>query len=436
MVKRGLLVLLVGLTGLLSSCGSKATPAASGDGGEVKVSQDPVELVFYYPFPQDWDEEKFMSTFGDPIHQKYPNITVKYIGGGGVDKLIAGGQKVDILFTSIGATPGQLMDNGLQYDISPLIKKYNANLDRFAPTLIDMQKTLADGAIYGLPVYVPPSVIYYNKDIFDKFGVPYPKDGMTWDDLYEMSKKLTRKDGDTQYLGFGSSYGHLATMNQLSLPLVDTASRKAMLNSDDGWKLWVENLVRFYKIPGYDLKSNQMSEPNERNRFFKDRIIAMFLAITALQDKKDMTDLNWDFASFPVMKERPGVGPQAYPIYFYVTTMSDHKDQAFQAVSYLTSDEFQLSQSKAGHFLTVLKDPKIRQSFGQDDPFYKNKNVKALLPDQYAPPGSVNKYNSVASGEMNSAIIRINLGEKDINTALREAEENANKKIEAAESGK
>ena len=50
---------------------------------------------------------------------------------------------------------------------------------------------------YGLPRDVQPSVMYYNKDMFDEAGVPYPDETWTWETLIENGKKLTKdKDGD------------------------------------------------------------------------------------------------------------------------------------------------------------------------------------------------------------------------------------------------
>ncbi|MFE5324171.1 ABC transporter substrate-binding protein [Paenibacillus sp. NPDC056579] len=418
---------------LLSACGGGGATTGT-DSPQPQAKRDPIELVVYHPFPQDWSEEDFMKTFGDPMKQKYPHITFKYIAGGKIQDLLTAGQKIDILYTSIGTVAAQLIENQLQYDITPQIKKFNYDLSRLEPTMVDAAKKQAGGnAIYGIPVLVPPSTIYYNKDIFDKFGVAYPKDGMTWDDLYELSKQLTRMDSGTQYYGFASSYGHLAVMNQFSMPMIDPTTRKATFDTNEKWKTFSDNLTRFYKIPGYNLQANQMSEPNERNRFFKDRNIGMFLASTALHSEKELGDMNWDLASFPFYKEMPGVGPQAYPTYFFVTSMSDYKDDAFEAISYLTTDEYQMQKSKEGKFLTVLNKKEIRQAFGQDNPMYKGKNVKALQPDKYAPSGGVDKYNATASGELNTTLKNVNLGTKDINTALREAAEKANKKIEEAE---
>lgn len=196
---------------MLTACGSggegQTNKGGEPDGSAAKTkepAQDPIELTIYYPFINDWDEQGLQQVIGEPLKKKFPHITPKFIVGGSrpgtsIIELVAAGEKIDIMFFSIGATPPTLLDPKLEYDLTPLIKKYNYDLSRLEPTTVDMARQLAKGGMYGLPAYVPPSAIYYNKDIFDKFGVPYPKDGMSWDDLEELNKKLTRKDGDMQY---------------------------------------------------------------------------------------------------------------------------------------------------------------------------------------------------------------------------------------------
>ena len=54
-----------------------------------------------------------------------------------------------------------------------------------------------DGQQYLLPKDYSPLGVYYNKAIFDQFGVPYPEDGWTWDDLLQTAQALTKDtDGD------------------------------------------------------------------------------------------------------------------------------------------------------------------------------------------------------------------------------------------------
>jgi len=436
-LKRTLLVATACLPAVLSSCGGMSTSGVSTK-DTAQQSREPAELTIFYPFPADWPPDLFEKVFTQPIQQKFPHVTVKYIPavkGSSIKELLTAGQKVDIIFTSSGATFGQLIDNGLQYDISPLIKKYNYDLSKLDPTVVDMARKLAgDKGIYGLPVFVLPSTMYYNKDIFDKFGVPYPKDGMTWDELYELSKQLSRSDGQVQYVGLGASFGHMATLNQYSLPLVDPATMTTTINKDDRWKSFVQNIIRFYQLPGVAGVSKSWSEPHERNRFVKDRTVAMFLAQTALYTEEELTNMNWDFAAYPVMADKPEIGAQAYPINFYVTSQSEHKEQAFEVISYLTSEEFQSMNVKQGRFLTALNDKTIRASFGKENPLYQGKNVKALQPQRYAPPAVPTKYNGMVG--INAGIIDMINTNKDINTMLREVAEKANKSIVDAEAAK
>jgi len=44
--------------------------------------------------------------------------------------------------------------------------------------------------LLGLPIGYTTHVVYYNKDLFDKAGVPYPKGDWTWDELLATAKKV------------------------------------------------------------------------------------------------------------------------------------------------------------------------------------------------------------------------------------------------------
>ena len=47
-------------------------------------------------------------------------------------------------------------------------------------------------SIYMLPVNYTPFIIYYSKDLFDKYNVDYPDENWTWMDLREKALALTR----------------------------------------------------------------------------------------------------------------------------------------------------------------------------------------------------------------------------------------------------
>lgn len=58
----------------------------------------------------------------------------------------------------------------------------------------------ADDKILGLPVGYTTHVVYYNKDLFDAKGIPYPTGDWTWDDFQKVAAQLT--DSSTGTTGF------------------------------------------------------------------------------------------------------------------------------------------------------------------------------------------------------------------------------------------
>ena len=71
-------------------------------------------------------------------------------------------------------------------------------LDRFGLGINDAdawpglrEQVSFDGHQYGIPLSVQARVLFYNKNIFDRFGVPYPQAPLTWREFIEIAKKVT-----------------------------------------------------------------------------------------------------------------------------------------------------------------------------------------------------------------------------------------------------
>ncbi|RKN82001.1 ABC transporter substrate-binding protein [Paenibacillus ginsengarvi] len=407
-----------------------ATPAQQAGPAELakQAAQQPAELVI--GSSSGATNEQFMRDYGTKISEKFPNYKIKYVEGS-FKTYIESGQSYDIFISSVGLTPASVLTYNLQSDISDLVQKYRFDMTGLEPSTIDIQRQLAGGGIYGLPVNTTSAALFYNKDLFDRFGVPYPKDGMTWEDQYDLAKKMTRSDEGTTYRGLTMAFQHLMFLNQLSAPHLDAKTYKAMFLENNFVRAF-ENMARFYKIPGNELPGNTFYLNNQQDPFYKDKTVAMLLTLST--GGVNFGDWNWDIAKFPVFKDKPDVGPQSYPNYFYVTSTSKQRDAAFQVLSYVASEEFQMWQAKTGT-PAVLKDKsKTASVFGVDKPLYKGKHLTAILPDKFADPTVKTLYQAAADKEVNAALGAYAAGQ-DVNTVLREAAERADKAI-AATKGK
>jgi multiple sugar transport system substrate-binding protein len=251
---------------------------------------------------------------------------------------------------------------------------------------------------------------------------------MTWDDLYELTKRVTRTVDGQKYRGLTFAFQHMMFLNQLSAPHLDPKTYKPLFTEDNFVRAF-ENMARFYRIPGNELPNNKFALSNQQDPFYKDKTVAMILTLSGT-GKTFGTNVNWDVVQVPFFKDKPDIGPQSYPNYFYITNMSKNRDAAFQVLAYVTSEEFQEWQIRTGT-PSILKDQsKIIANFGADEPVYQGKNIKSLLPAKFAAPTMKTQFQSIADTEILAALGDYAAG-KDVNTALREAAERAEKKINA-----
>ena len=79
--------------------------------------------------------------------------------------------------------------------------KAHSDFSDFAPSLFDQASF--KGNIYYIPISWNNIMINYNRDLFDKAGVAYPKEGWTWDDFRATAKALTVKDASGNVTQFG-----------------------------------------------------------------------------------------------------------------------------------------------------------------------------------------------------------------------------------------
>lgn len=428
-----LLSLLVILSIVFSGCSQKGSTASddSAQGGkEVTPKTEPFTLMFYTAQNSNYaKEENFQEEIGKYITAKFPHITVKHIHkakGSDYPEIIAAGDIPDIILESSTNVQPRIMANELHYDMSDLIKKHKFDVNRLDPVLLKVIQNWGDGKLYGLPFMGSNLILYYNKDVFDKFGVEYPKDGLTWDDAYDLARKVSRSENGVNYAALRYNSPLVFKYNQRSLGFTDAKADKAAVNTE-AWQQWFTNFKRFYDIPTNDISITATITGGTA---------AMDLNVTERLITLHQTNpsTNWDVTAAPVFKDAPKIGFQPNFYSMYISSQSKHKDEAFEVIAHLLSDEVQTQLSKRA-LVTPLVDKKIKTVFGQEIEWLKGKNVQAVFYNNYAPPAPIRaaglKFVDVAGVPGNTFDKMLKEG-TDINTALREADESINKTITEA----
>lgn len=410
---------LIAATVLASGC-SSSQKATTDKQGETKVSTEPVTLKIYnYGALTPEIIEKL---FVQPVKQKYPHITLEVVKLSDVPiaNIAVSGNEMDII-TGWGSLLDQFGNYKLLTDLNPYIKKYGIDLNRFDKSNLDgvrlQSDTIEKGSLMALPFGYNYYATFYNKSIFDKFGVSYPGDGMTWDQAIEIGKKLTRMDGGVQYKGLDPE-GIEKVANSLSIPYVDPVTLKAAVNTD-AWRKAFELTKRINDIPGNDFQIT--SHSGTIKRFVKDKNVAMLAAPEVLNSMND-ADFDWNIAEYPSFPERPHTSGVVQTFVLQIASNSKHKEQAMQVIQLATSDEVQTALSRSGIMLSALQSEAINKTFGADNPLLKNKHIEAILKTKPAPYVVVTRFTK-ARGILEAKYKDYAAGKKDVNTALREANE-------------
>jgi multiple sugar transport system substrate-binding protein len=432
-----LLAILITTSLTLGACGGATPSGTGGDSGPAEsaksIEDKPATLTF---LQANLSEELFNQRYGDPLRKRFPNFTIEYLPAtyANYADTIASAASIDIVFASAQGMYGNLQAYKLESDIRDLIGKYKFDLTRFPASTLTAQNPSGDGAVYGFPLNVGVLVFLYNKDLFDKFGIAYPKDSMTWDQLFELARSMTRNEGGRQYQGLSMAFEHVAGWNQKSAAYFDAQTGKSRLHQDNVKEVLL-NAARFWQIAGNEPPGNKYSLAPIRNWFLKDQTTAMYIDADGLIRMTSDALPNWDIAKMPVFPGLEEVGPAPNTNYAFIAQTSKNRDAAFQALSYLVSEEYQQWAAEHLGLLPALTNAEaLIGRFGGQIPNFTNKNVRALLFPKTAAIQNSHRHYGIAAGEMSNALNDY-LSGKDVNSALREATERVDKRVAEAMSG-
>ncbi len=125
----------------------------------------------------------------------HPNIKIvrEHIPGSSeyVSKLLTefvAGTEPDVMQLD-DASAAAFIDNNTLRDLMPYVRADYLNLSVYFPNVLNIARR--GNRLYALPADFTPMMMYYNKKYFREAGLPYPKNGWTWQDFFTDAQKLT-----------------------------------------------------------------------------------------------------------------------------------------------------------------------------------------------------------------------------------------------------
>ncbi|MBH5317418.1 extracellular solute-binding protein [Paenibacillus sp. GSMTC-2017] len=433
---------------LIAACSSGNSPSPNSGGTESskpnesgtpsastfkKLGDEPLKLTFYSSGPTFTDVE-FETMIAGPIHKKYPNVTIERITPAATTtpEEVLSTHAPDILFTSVTQ---RLIRASAYEDLRELIKRHNFDESRLKPIAYNYIKEVTKGKgdqIFALPFNVNQHILYYNKEIFDKFGVPYPTEKqLTWDEALELGKQLTRTESGVNYVGL--VVDNLTGLSKsLGLPYLNRETGQAALDSPE-WIRTFELYKQIAEIPGYVAPDGTWNWT--RDHFMKDQNIAMRTAWLAnmvgpLEELRQQgVEFNWDIAPVPNYADHLGTTREAQIHSVSINSQSKHKDEAFQVLAELLSDEGQRIIARNGRVPSIIND-ELEKEYGADIPVLQGKTVQNVFIGEPIQEHYQHPYQAEISVRLLEAAEDIATKGLDVNSAIRKATEAINKDVE------
>jgi multiple sugar transport system substrate-binding protein len=368
---------------------------------------EPVEIIVAVNGTQEnFDGVILNPLVVEQLERYLPGTTFKHNHINDADSLVA--QSVPIDYITIHAHQiGSLMNLGLLQDMTPLIEKFNYDMSKHSQGMIDLVRALdPEGRLIAMPGSTNSSLgvmaLAYNKDIFDAFDVPYPHEGITWDEVIDLANRFGTR-GDEEYWGLTTFFGFVPMMQSFELSYTNADGEIDLSNPK--WAELFRLGERFYYEAGRDSNFTWKNF----DFFFKERNIAMYFGnVRPLMNQTrdgNIPDFNWDMVAVPRLSQNepikipPETGLRIIPV------TSKNPDHTFKLIEILNSDEVVLG-SQQSYF---------------DSPEVSSKNLEALNVSNYETATYIpGKYDQQLNQLLVQILQRMGPEGKDINEAMNE----------------
>ena len=295
---------------------------------------------------------------------KNPNIriNVEPVAGMGYDiKLVmqsAAGTLPDVVFLADSLVP-TFTKYQVVRDLRPFIKAdpefpINDIYPQMLATGMDKQ-----GRIFQLPRELGVVVMFYNRALFRKAGLPEPTANWTRKDFLRMARKLTLRDKDgrvTQY-GFSASYNwcgvYAPWVASEGGRVVTKDGSRAAFSSPQSLK-GLEDLVRLVTVEKVAMPPNRSITIPGVDPFAAGKIAMQPQVFPQVPFyRATMKDGDWDVQVMPAgtMRRVTNMGAAGYGM----STNTKHPKEAWEFLKFIVSPEGQRILAKSGSGIPCLK---------------------------------------------------------------------------------
>ncbi|SEH41609.1 carbohydrate ABC transporter substrate-binding protein, CUT1 family [Halobacillus karajensis] len=371
----------------LTACGEDSSSSAGGNGKKV--------LEFWHIDPGE--KEEIYKEAVARFEEKHPDVTVKVLripNDAYKQKLsvaMSGGNPPDVFNSWGGGWLKQFVDQGKVLDVTD-----DVDASRFNELALD--NSTFEGSVYGLPLGLSTDVVFYNKEIFDQYGLEEPKTYEEWLDIIDTLNEnevipiaLANK---TKWPG---AYYLMNFASRIAGPeLFDSAfHREGKGFDDEAYVQAGEYIQEMVKKDAFNEGFNGVpyDEGTGRQLLYSGQAAMMDITISFLNNVRSEApefEEKLDFFVFPKVEGGEGkqthIGAATGPVWS-ASQDTEHPELATELLKELTSEETAQNYTDRTGSLTALKDVVPDDEFTRDIYDVVQQATHLQMPyDQTLPP--------------------------------------------------
>lgn len=360
-----------------------------------------------------------------------------------VKEVIKGPDAPDLIFLRVYQLR-EYIDEGLLVQLDHLMTSNQFDITSFAPIVREGLLEQGNGNYYVLTPSFNTEALFYNKSIFDRMNVPYPTDGMTWEEIFNLARLLTHEEDGEMVYGLEFDYGDMSYQffrfaSQAGRSPYNVENNRLEL-SDSFWgNLW-NQIIELYKekaiAPEIDWDTPSKYGPYDPKRFIIGKAAMSITSTYTIVTLSNFIDgdgyrnynidhfnkFEWDVVSVPIMPEAPDVGGRiSYGELIGISSYSHQTELAWQYLSFIHSEKVAKSLmnfNRPMHITSHTNDAQLQNQYQKSmgtilslKPIFSSLNSDFHQRFKESPGDLI----QIANEEMNAAL----LGEKSSNKAFK-----------------
>jgi multiple sugar transport system substrate-binding protein len=378
-----------------------------------------------------YDESYFYQEYGDLFNLKFPNTQIEIVSSSKLYDRSDKGEKYDFnealckflqeeqpdVLLLEPTSIQKLAVGGKLVELQPLIDRDKYDLTTYSQGVLESLKKLGDGKLFALTPQFNINAIFYNADLFKKYGVEPPHDGMTWQEVFDTARRFPIDGSEKERVyGFelqaGMSMDELVSIigNSQGLLFYDKKTKKITINTDT-WKNLYKMTKDMVDSKALYLSSGGGSGSIEESQPFLNGRAAMTVNASyylnnikqAATNTKDYKGFELGIAAGPVDHTDPTKTRGYVSTLFAIRADSSNIEAAWDFVKFANGEEVAKVKSKLINYGLSTRQGISKEYNGVSlEPFYKlQPRIDANIDDSERLPSEfIGQYYTILNREV------------------------------------